>query len=128
MMDMDGVKPVNDEHGHQFGSYCISEAGKIIKRCLPVGSSGARFGGDEFVAFLPGFELDAACELAELIRSQIECFEFKMNEICVAPTISIGVAELQAGVQSAEELTRLADDALYRAKKAGKNQVWAEFS
>jgi diguanylate cyclase (GGDEF)-like protein len=123
MMDMDGLKQVNDRHGHQMGSYCISEAGKLIKATIEPNGVGARFGGDEFVAFVHNAGIEEGLELAEQVRQGIEAFEFRREEIRVAPTISIGVAELEAGVSRPEELTRLADDALYRAKKAGRNTV-----
>lgn len=123
MMDMDGLKQINDQHGHQMGSHCIGEAGKIIRGALEPNGVGSRFGGDEFVASLRNCDLDAALEIGEEIRGAIERFEFRRGEVYVAPTISIGVAELAPGVNSAEELTRLADDALYRAKKAGRNSV-----
>jgi diguanylate cyclase (GGDEF)-like protein len=123
MMDMDGLKQINDEHGHTMGSYCISEAGKIIKKALEPGGVGSRFGGDEFVAYLPGGGIEEALDLAEAIRRAIETFEFRYNDIVVAPTISIGAAELVNGIVNSDELTRLADDALYRAKKAGRNTV-----
>jgi diguanylate cyclase (GGDEF)-like protein len=123
MLDMDGLKPINDEHGHQMGSYCISEAGVLIKRSIEPNGMGARFGGDEFVAFVRHCGLEEALDLAEAIRRSVEAHEFCREGVRVAPTISIGVAELDASVQSAEELTRLADDALYRAKKLGRNAV-----
>jgi diguanylate cyclase (GGDEF)-like protein len=123
MMDMDGLKEVNDRHGHQMGSYCISEAGKIIKRRVEPNGFGARFGGDEFVAFLRNCEIDQATEVAELIRRDVETFDFRKDGVTVAPTLSIGVAELSREIGSAEQLMRLADDALYRAKKAGRNAV-----
>lgn len=123
MMDLDGLKPINDAHGHQMGSHCISEAGRLIKACLPAGAAGARFGGDEFVAWLGACALDDACEVAETIRRRVEAFEFRRDGTAVAPTISIGVAALEADVHGHEELLRLADDALYRAKKAGRNTV-----
>ncbi|MDH3521599.1 MAG: GGDEF domain-containing protein [Myxococcales bacterium] len=125
MMDMDGLKQINDRHGHQMGSYCISEAGALIRHAIEPNGVGARFGGDEFVAFLRNGGLDEALDLGEQIRRAIEAFEFRKGDTRVAPTISIGAAELEPGVQSAEELTRLADDALYRAKKAGRNRVSA---
>lgn len=123
MMDMDGLKQVNDCHGHQMGSYCIGEAGKIIKRAIEPDGAGARFGGDEFVAYLPGTGLERALQIGEEIRAAVDGFEFCKDGIRVAPTISIGVTELGEGVTSAEELTRLADAALYRAKRAGRNRV-----
>jgi diguanylate cyclase (GGDEF)-like protein len=123
MMDMDGLKAINDHHGHQMGSYCISEAGKLIRRAIEPNGHGARFGGDEFVGFLRNCGIEDAVEVAEGIRRDIEAHEFCREGVRVAPTISIGVAEMSTDVTSAEQLTRLADDALYRAKKAGRNSV-----
>ena len=123
MMDMDGLKEVNDQHGHQMGSYCIGEAGRLIKRAIEPNGAGARFGGDEFVAYLRNCGLEGALEVGERIREAIADFEFTKEGVRVSPTISIGVAELAGDVASAEQLTRLADDALYRAKKAGRNTV-----
>jgi diguanylate cyclase (GGDEF)-like protein len=123
MMDLDGLKAVNDEHGHQLGSHCIAEAGKIIKACLPAGAAGARFGGDEFVAWFADAAMDAALEVLERIRVRIERFDFRRGDVVVRPTISIGVAELAPGSAGAEELLRRADDALYRAKRQGRNTV-----
>lgn len=123
MMDLDGLKAVNDAHGHQLGSHCIAEAGKIIKACLPAGAAGARFGGDEFVAWFADAAVEVALEVLERIRVRIERFDFRRGEVVVRPTISIGVAELARGSAGAEELLRRADDALYRAKRRGRNTV-----
>jgi two-component system cell cycle response regulator len=124
MMDLDGLKAVNDSHGHQLGSHCISEAGRIIKQHLPAaGAAGARFGGDEFAAWFSDATLDDVWDVAETIRRRIEAFDFRQGDVVVEPTVSIGVAELSPDVLSAEELLRMADEALYRAKKKGRNTV-----
>lgn len=123
MLDLDGLKPINDRHGHQMGSHCISEAGRIIKACLPPGGAGARFGGDEFVVWLAGVTLEEALELAEDVRARIEDFDFGRGELDVRPTVSVGVAALGPAVSGPEHLLRRADDALYRAKQAGRNRV-----
>ena len=125
MMDMDGLKAINDQHGHQLGSWCIAETGKLIKRELGEHGVGARFGGDEFAAYLPGAGIETALRCAESIRMAVEQFEFHRDEIVVAPTISIGVALLSPQIAGAEELLRHADDALYRAKRGGRNAVAA---
>lgn len=123
MMDMDGLKQVNDRHGHQLGSHCIAETGRIIKSTLPGGAAAARFGGDEFVAWFGDARLDDVMDVAESIRMRVEAFEFRLEGVVVQPTLSVGVACLKPGVERPEELLRLADDALYRAKKLGRNKV-----
>jgi diguanylate cyclase (GGDEF)-like protein len=123
MMDMDGLKEVNDVHGHTMGSYCISETGKIILNHIDPNGVGARFGGDEYVAYLRNCDLDVGLEVAEQIREAVDAFTFCKDGIEVAPTISIGVMALADDIETAEELMQLADEALYRAKKAGRNSV-----
>jgi len=123
MLDLDGLKAINDLHGHQMGSHCIAEAGKLIKSTLPADASAARFGGDEFVAWRAGGDFEDGLDVAEAIRRRVEGHEFRWGDVSVAPTVSIGVAALAPDVEGAEELLRLADDALYRAKKKGRNAV-----
>lgn len=123
MMDMDGLKQVNDSHGHQMGSFCISEAGKIIKDRIAPKGVGCRFGGDEFVAFFRNCRASAGAEVAESIRSAIELFDFAKDGVSVAPTITIGVTGLTDDVAGPEDLTRRADAMLYRGKELGRNRV-----
>jgi diguanylate cyclase (GGDEF)-like protein len=123
MMDMDGVKPINDTYGHHMGAYAIGEVGRLIDQEVSQAGRSCRFGGDEFMAFLPGSTRQAACALAERIRKRVEEHKFERDGIVVKPTISIGVAVLPDDAQSCEDLQRRADEALYRAKAQGKNRV-----
>ncbi len=123
MMDMDGLKTINEERGHQMGSFCVASVGKIIGEVIQARGIASRFGGDEFIAFLREMELHQAVDVGEMIRGRVEAFRFERDGICVRPTISIGVTERREGVRSAEELVRLADEALYRAKRRGRNVV-----
>ena len=124
MMDMDGLKAINDEHGHQMGAFCIRSVGKIVSGNVSEANGFAcRFGGDEFIAYLRDTEIERAEEVAEAVRAEVEGHEFRREDVVVGPTISIGVASRTPEVNSAEQLLRLADDALYRAKRAGRNRV-----
>lgn len=123
MMDMDGVKQINDTHGHKFGAYVIGETGKLIQTCLTKGGHACRFGGDEFSAFLPGVSKDEACKVAEAIRSTIENAGFEKDGIALKPTISVGVGCYPADGDDPMALLEHADAALYRAKADGKNCV-----
>lgn len=123
MLDMDGLKAVNDRMGHQAGSAWIAEVGRRIRHALPEEGAAARFGGDEFVAWLPEHDLEAGEEVAEKIRRAVSREPVEWEGQTLYPTVSIGVAALEPGVSRAEELVRLADEALYRAKKAGRNTV-----
>ena len=123
MMDMDGLKKINDTYGHQMGSFSISESGKIIRKTIGRKGIASRYGGDEFIAFLRNTSLTKAESIGESIREKIAKHVFTRNEVTVTPTISIGVAEVSDELQSPEDLVRIADEALYRAKKAGRNTV-----
>ncbi|MBI4586885.1 MAG: GGDEF domain-containing protein [Planctomycetes bacterium] len=123
MMDMDGLKKINDTHGHLFGAYCISEVGRIIGKIIQGPSLATRFGGDEFIAYLKELSSSAAMAIGEQIRKAVSEHNFVFNNIQLHPTISIGVASYPADAHSLEELVRKADEALYRAKNKGRNQV-----
>ncbi len=123
VMDLDGLKAINDANGHLFGAFVISESGKVIGRELPTGAIAARFGGDEYVAAAPGLDLDETAELAERIRAAIAAHEFVREGVTLEPGISIGVAAAPAHGRSREALFESADAALYAAKRAGKNTV-----
>jgi len=122
MMDIDGVKQINDTHGHAFGAYTISQTGKLIKAITNHKGLASRFGGDEFMVFLPNFKLEAAEQLAETIRSQVETYNFELEGIRLRPTISIGLSILKKDDTMAS-LFKRADEALYISKRTGKNKV-----
>jgi diguanylate cyclase (GGDEF)-like protein len=122
MMDLDGLKSINDVRGHQMGSLCIAEVGKIILQELAGVGRACRYGGDEFIAFLED-GADGAAAAAERIRARVDGYEFIRDGVRVATTISIGVAELHAGFPTPDHLLQAADEALYRAKRAGRNRV-----
>lgn len=123
MMDMDGVKQINDTHGHLFGAYVIGEVGRLIATCVDTRGQACRFGGDEFSAFLPGYNLTTALELAERIRVTVETARMQKDGIPLRPTISIGVACCPESGQQPLELVANSDAALYRAKASGRNCV-----
>ena len=123
MMDMDGVKQINDTHGHLFGAHVIGEVGRLIATCLDNQGHACRFGGDEFSAFLPGYNLITALELAESIRLAVESARMQKDGIPLRPTISIGVACCPESGQQPLELVSKSDAALYRAKASGRNCV-----
>ena len=130
MMDGDNFKAVNDNFGHMTGSKTIEEIGLSIMKSLRTGDAAARFGGDEFAAFLLDADLRQGLIAAERIRSSIENFEFtvlrqgttrKSHRI----TVSVGVASFPEDSSDPIELVEMADSALYRAKREGRNRVAA---
>ena len=123
MMDMDGVKQINDTHGHLFGAHVIGETGRLIAKMIGSKGQACRFGGDEFSAFLPHHDSKAAHELAEQIRVAVEQAGFEKEDIPLFPTISIGLACFDQNGSTVLKLVDNADKALYRAKEQGKNRV-----
>jgi diguanylate cyclase (GGDEF)-like protein len=129
MMDLDHFKEVNDKFGHLVGSKTLEEVGAVIKKALRSGDVAARFGGEEFAAFLLDADYAQALVAAERVRSAIEQHEFPATRENVGPghriTISIGVASFPDDAKDPIELVELADSALYRAKRSGRNQICA---
>jgi diguanylate cyclase (GGDEF)-like protein len=123
MMDLDGLKGINDTYGHQMGSLSIAETGRIVGEQIEGLGTVSRFGGDEFIAFLPGVSLGEARSLGERIRQVIAGHVLQLNGDSTSTTISIGVAERTPSAESTEALIRLADEALYRAKEAGRDAI-----
>ncbi|WP_394826404.1 diguanylate cyclase [Pendulispora albinea] len=123
VMDLDGVKGINDTHGHDMGAYVIGESGHVIGRVIGNRGFATRFGGDEFAAALPGVSKDEALRIADDIRVAIRAHVFQRNGVVVHPGISLGVASLPEDAGDAESLFRAADQAMYRAKRGGKNRV-----
>jgi diguanylate cyclase (GGDEF)-like protein len=123
VMDLDGIKKINDTHGHLFGAYTIGEAGRIIGRILEGRGIGSRFGGDEYLAALPGLDRDATAAVGEEIRAAIAAHPFQREGVQLFPGISVGVGSFPQDASTQEALFEHADKALYRAKQAGKNRV-----
>src|SRR5690606_28103277 len=83
VMDMDGLKQVNDVHGHEMGSFAIAQVGKILREELEGHGHVARFGGDEFVACIPGLGEDEVRALAEAIRARIARHTFVKDGVAI---------------------------------------------
>jgi diguanylate cyclase (GGDEF)-like protein len=130
MMDGDNFKQVNDTYGHLTGSKTIEEIGHSITVNLRTGDAAARFGGDEFAAFLLDAELPQGIVAAERIRKNIEEYGFSIirqgGELAQHNiTVSIGIASFPDDSSDPIELIEMADSALYRAKRSGRNRVAA---
>lgn len=123
-VDIDHFKKVNDQFGHAVGDRCLDNVVAKIGAELRVADSLGRYGGEEFVAVLPGAGVQQALAAAERIRADIE---FRCREVDGHPvriTASIGVAVLDLASDSdAATLLAMADAALYEAKRAGRNRV-----
>lgn len=127
MIDVDHFKRFNDDHGHLVGDFVLAEISKVMKANIREYDTLARYGGEEFVLVLPETgEEDAVC-VAEKIRSTIEKAAFKEDGKSYRVTASFGLASIQGedGMPGKTELIKMADEALYDAKKKGRNQVAA---
>jgi two-component system cell cycle response regulator len=123
--DLDFFKKVNDTHGHDFGDYVLKNVGALVKTKIRRGDLAARFGGEEFVIALPNTQLDDAMIAAEKIRAFIAGHLFNDQGRQWPVTVSIGVASLLHNKpESASSLLQMADQALYMAKKLGRNRAY----
>jgi two-component system cell cycle response regulator len=123
VMDLDGIKQINDTHGHLFGAYVIGECGRVIGDVIGGRGIATRFGGDEFIAALPKLDAGAAAEVAEEVLTAIAEHHFEREGIALHPGISIGVAAYPEDADSTDSLFQRADEAMYRAKQAGKRRI-----
>lgn len=126
MIDMDRFKTVNDGHDHLFGSYVLSEVGKIIKASTRNVDIPARYGGDEFLIILSETPLSGVEHFCERLRKRVEQMTFSQGKDSIQLTLSIGHASTSGAENLApKELVRRADQALYQAKNDGRNRVVA---
>ena len=124
MADLDHFKTVNDRFGHPAGDAVLQGVAECLTGSLRATDTAGRYGGEELLVVLPQNSARGAGVLAERWRRKIDAKRFKgsgAEEISV--TISVGVAGYQSSLESPEELVAVADKALYRAKKAGRNRV-----
>jgi two-component system, cell cycle response regulator len=124
MADIDYFKRVNDTYGHSIGDKVLQEVARAIARQCRESDLAARYGGEEFAVVVPNEGISSAVHLAERCRQEIEKVNLPVKGEPIRPTASLGVADA-VGVPSAELLVDRADQALYRAKAAGRNRVTA---
>jgi two-component system, cell cycle response regulator len=127
MTDIDYFKSINDRFGHQMGDKILQQLGGVLSGQCREGDLPARFGGDELAIVVPGENATTAAHLAERCRHEIAKACVAVRQDMITVTASFGVADTE-GVSSLGTLMRRADEALYQAKKAGRNQVhtWAD--
>ena len=122
MVDIDHFKKVNDTYGHPMGDQVIRSMAWLLKQRLRKTDSVGRYGGEEFLVILPQANADRAAQLLDRIRVDFSQFYHPVNATSFACTFSCGIAQLTPGI-SAQALVKLADEALYKAKKQGRNQI-----
>jgi diguanylate cyclase (GGDEF)-like protein/PAS domain S-box-containing protein len=123
VLDMDGLKGINDRFGHDQGSAFLRDLGRIMKRNTRASDVPARMGGDEFAILAPDASSEDAREIAERLRSEAADCKREIEGWEVGMSISVGIASYPTHASTAEELMTRADEAMYEAKRAGKNQV-----
>jgi diguanylate cyclase (GGDEF)-like protein len=123
MMDLDGLKSINDELGHFQGDRALRGVGEVISQGVRQIDTAARYGGDEFVVLLPETDPTGAFVLAEKIRFGVQAMPIEMPDDEARPSLSIGVVNYPDDGGSADELIISADGAMYASKRAGKNRV-----
>jgi diguanylate cyclase (GGDEF)-like protein len=125
MVDMDRLKPVNDQYGHAAGDRAIATLATVLQAELRETDFGARYGGDEFVVLLPHTGAAEGRALAERVCERLRETTFDADGTQLPLHASFGVAELPAGSpdEAAEAIVRNADAALYGAKGAGRSRV-----
>jgi diguanylate cyclase (GGDEF)-like protein len=123
MMDLDGLKSINDRYGHYHGDIVLRAVAHIIRESSRNVDVAARYGGDEFVALLPETESSGAYIVAEKIRQGVTELAVEAGGQQVTTSLSIGVVSYPEDGQTADELMIAADEAMYLSKRMGKNRV-----
>ena len=128
MMDIDFFKRVNDGRGHIIGSHTIRDVGHIIRDVIGNADLAARYGGEEYMAYVVG-PRETAFEIAESIRETVEAYAFPASTTVLTQTmhitISLGVATFPEDGVAPLEIVQKADQALFRAKLSGRNRTCA---
>lgn len=122
LLDIDFFKNVNDTYGHLIGDHVLQEIAKVLTLCSRKSDVVARWGGEEFIMMLPKTNIEQAMYVAEKLRATIEQHKF---EVVSHITCSIGVSQFHRN-ETKTELFKRVDEALYNAKKSGRNRVQLE--
>lgn len=126
MIDLDHFKSVNDTYGHATGDEALRSAAKACKSAVRKADLLARMGGEEFAALLPGTDMTSALAVAEKLRRAVASIAVCVEQNTCWLTTSIGVSQVSPDDKTIEEALSRADGALYRAKRSGRNCVFAE--
>ena len=124
MIDLDYFKKINDTYGHEAGDRVLGDVGQLLRAVIRGSDVACRYGGEEIALLMPDTTLKVAVDRAEVIRTRIKTLGITHDGHEIGPvTASIGVAIFPDHAASAELLLRAADDALYQAKREGRDRV-----
>ena len=127
MLDVDYFKKFNDTYGHLAGDDCLRRIGNILKTIVGRAPDiAARYGGEEFIVILPETEKNGAISLAERIREDVQALAIPHSESDVSEYVTVSMAVLSVstiGLTSPEQVVTMVDEALYRAKKGGRDRI-----
>jgi len=125
LLDLDGLKPINDTFGHPMGDRVLRAVGEAIRHGIRGIDTGARYGGDEFVVLLPETDLAGAVTVAEKLREAIGTIRVSSDEQQVRATVSVGVASFPDDGSTPQALLERADAAMFGSKRGGRDRVSA---
>lgn len=127
--DIDNFKRVNDRYGHLAGDAVIKKVAQTLRDDARTTDHVARYGGEEFGIILSETDIQGALTVAERLRSNVESTQVNFDDATISVTMSFGVASFPVGIKvSKEEIIERVDEALYQAKKGGKNQCRSFFA
>ena len=124
VLDIDHFKQINDKHGHAAGDQILRSVADVCRKRLRLSDLLARIGGEEFCIVCPETDAASAAIVAERARAALESYAFDADGISGPVTASFGVAGRRAAFTDFEQMLAAADAVLYRAKQAGRNQIW----
>jgi diguanylate cyclase (GGDEF)-like protein len=122
LADLDAFKNINDTYGHAAGDVALLTVARTLSNCLRASDAVGRWGGDEFLAILPGITREALAEASEKIRKLVAKSTVAVDGTQISVTISLGVAMVAPG-DSPQSLLKRADQHLYTSKQSGRNRV-----
>ena len=124
LIDIDDFKHVNDNYGHQEGDYVLAYFARILSEIVADQGVAGRWGGEEFIVFLPELSREKIIEIAEKVRIGFSQHRFSYQESEFVVTVSIGASfSFDHQRRKADELIKEADDLLYSSKSSGRNKV-----